>query len=67
MIVQEILEENPDLIKTYSDAGKYIVNVETGEKWGEAIDPISPGRIYIYEETDEDIEVEEVEDNGEVS
>lgn len=63
MIVQEILEENPDLIKTYSDAGKYIVNVETGEKWGEAIDPISAGRIY--EETDEDIEVEETEeDNG---
>lgn len=56
MIVQENLEENPDLIKTYSDAGKYIVNVETREKWGEAIDPISAGRIY--EETDEDIPVE---------
>lgn len=54
MIVQEILEENPELIKTYSDAGKYIIQDGTGAKYTEAIDPISMVRTYT--ESDEDIE-----------
>ena len=60
MLVQEILEDNPDLIKSYSDAGYFIMNTETGEKWGEAIDPVSVGRTYV--ETDELIPVEEEEE-----
>ena len=37
MIIQEILEENKDLIRTYSDEGRYVVN-QKGDAYGEAID-----------------------------
>lgn len=37
MIIQEILEENKDLIRTYSDEGRYVVN-KKGDAYGEAID-----------------------------
>lgn len=50
MLVQEKYGEN--LIKTYSDAGKYILQNETGCKYSEAIDV--EGK-YTYTETDEDI------------
>lgn len=60
MIVQEIIEGR-DLIKTYSNIGKPILQVETGAIYGEAID-IYPCP-YTYEETDplddEEIENEE--------
>ncbi len=45
------------LYKTYSDAGKYIIQVETGIKYEEAID-VYPLR-YNYIESEEDIVVEE--------
>lgn len=50
MLIQEILEENPDLIKTYSDANFLVQQVETGDYYAEAIDPIIMHREYI--ETD---------------
>ena len=59
MIVQKILEEDNTLVKTYSDADFYIRNVETGEIWGEAIDPVFMNRVY--EETDQKIEEDEEE------
>lgn len=58
MIVTEPFEspDRNDLVRTYSNEGKYIIQNGTGAKYTEAIDPISAGRIY--EETDEDIPVE---------
>ena len=53
MLIQEPYGDN--LVKTYSDAGKYVLQNETGVKYAEAID--IPNR-YTYTETDEDIEPE---------
>lgn len=56
MIKYEFLTiNNKDFVKTYSDEGKYIQQVETGIKYSEAID-ILPSK-YTYVETDEPIEV----------
>lgn len=52
MIIQEPYGDN--LIRTYSDAGKYIIQNETGVKYAEAID--IPNK-YTYTESDEDIEL----------
>ena len=54
MIIQEPFNEN--LIKTYSNAGKYIIQVETGLEYAEAID--IPNK-YTYIESEKDIEQEE--------
>ena len=56
-------EDNVDLYRTYSDAGKYIKQIETGYEYEEAIDVADEnGNIrYTYEETDKDIETEEAE------
>lgn len=51
MIVQEALSNG--LIKTYSNAGKYIIQNETGVKYTEAIDV--PNK-YTYTESEELIE-----------
>lgn len=61
MIVQELLihDENR-YIKTYSDSGMMIEQVETGVRYGEAIDPEQYPREYV--ETDEPIEQEEEEE-----
>lgn len=61
MIVQEILEENTSLIKTYSDANKYIIQDETGDMYVEAVDPIVMNRTY----TESDIDIEEEEEEEE--
>lgn len=64
MIKQEkIFVNGRELIKTYSDTGKYIIQNETGAKYAEAVDV--PNR-YTYTESNEDIEIEkteEIEDN----
>lgn len=57
MIKQETYKDT--LIKTYSDEGRYILQVETGKIYSEAID-LMPLR-YTYQETDEVIPVEEEE------
>ena len=54
MMVQESFEGN--LIKTYSNAGKYIIQVETGIEYEAAVDV--PNK-YTYIESDKDIQKEE--------
>lgn len=57
MIKTEYLNDGT-LIKHYSDAGFMLLQVETGEKYADPVD-IVPCR-YTYEETDELIDIEEV-------
>ena len=62
MIVQEVIkvfDSGVKLIKTYSDAGYYVVNAN-GEKYAEAIDPDIMHRVYT--ESDELIPVDEMEE-----
>lgn len=57
MIKQETIFINGrELIKTYSDNNKYIIQNETGAKYAEAID--IPNK-YTYTESDENINIEE--------
>jgi hypothetical protein len=56
MIQTELLNVNGhSLIKTYSDAGKKIIQDSTGIEYDEAIDPIEMGRTYT--ESENDIEI----------
>ena len=60
MIVTEYYMTRKDgvvLNRTYSDAGFYIIQNETGIKYNEAVDV--DGAPYTYSETDEPIPVEE--------
>lgn len=50
MIIQEILEDNGNVMRTYSDQNVFIRQIETGIVYDEAFDVI-PVR-YTYEETD---------------
>lgn len=65
MIIQEPFEcegaEMP-LVRTYSDSGLKIRQVETGDIYDDAVD-VSPCR-FTYEETDEPIEVMEDADTA---
>ena len=56
MIVQEIIEGNKTLVKTYSDKGVMIRKKGTDEIYSEAIDPKKFNREY--EETDVPIDQE---------
>lgn len=57
MVKQEtIIINGKELIKTYSDASKYIIQNETGVKYAEAID--IPYK-YTYTESSEDLPKEE--------
>ena len=56
MIIQDIIEGNTTLVKTYSDKGMMIRKKGTEELYSEAIDPQSFHREY--EETDIPIEQE---------
>lgn len=62
MIKEEYLNDGT-LVKHYSDEGRILLQVETGEKYSEPIDIVPCP--YTYEETDEFIEVEEVEETEE--
>lgn len=53
-------DNNDGLVKTYSDAGFMILQNETGQKYGEAVD-VYPCR-YTYTETDEPMEAETEEE-----
>ena len=58
MLKQEkITMNNKELLHTYSDKNKYILQVETNVKYNEAYD-IIPCK-YTYKETKEEIVVEE--------
>ena len=62
MLKQETLNVNGrELIKTYSDAGKYIIQNETGLKYVEAVD--IPYK-YTYTESNEEIPKEEEKDGA---
>lgn len=66
MIVQEEYKTRSDgvkLIRTYSDAGKRIVQNETGVTYDEAIDVETAG--YTYSESEEYIEREELTETEE--
>lgn len=54
-------EDGIDLYRTYSDADKYILQVETGIEYDKAIDVADEnGNIrYTYEETEKEIERED--------
>ena len=54
-VVSELLEN--DLIRHYSDTGKYIKQVETGVEYIDAVDAVPC--MYTYEETEVDIDSEE--------
>lgn len=54
-VVSELLKDN--LIRYYSDSGKYIKQVETGVEYIDAVDDAACA--YTYEETDADMFVEE--------
>ena len=56
-------EDGVNLYRNYSDEGYYIIQNETGAKYEEAIDV--EDAPYTYTETDEKIETEEVEEEGE--
>ena len=58
MLKQEkITINNKELLHTYSNSNKYILQVETNVKYNEAYD-IIPSK-YTYKETEEEIVIEE--------
>ena len=68
MIVTEYYMTRKDgvvLNRTYSDAGYYILQNETGIKYSEAVDV--DGAPYTYTETDDLIPVEEEPDDAATS
>ena len=58
MIIETILESNPNLIERHSDKGVYIRNTVTGAEYESAVDFTNEWRAangfepYLYEETD---------------
>lgn len=63
MIIREFFETRYDgvnLYRTYSDAGYFILQNETGLKYGEAIDV--EFKNYTYSETDELIPIEKAQE-----
>lgn len=65
MIVKEEYRTREDgvrLYRTYSDIGNYIRQVETNVIYAEAIDV--EDALFTYEETEDKIEIEQVEFNN---
>lgn len=52
IVTEKVIIGDKEFIRTYSDAGKMIQQVETGDLYSDAIDIIP----HEYEETEEDIE-----------
>lgn len=66
MIQQETINFNGRLlVRTYSDAGKKIIQQETGWVYDEAVDPLDMHRVYT--ESEEDIEQSEDDGDGDIS
>ena len=66
MIVKEFYETREDginLYRTYSDSNYYIRQIETGNRYSEAVDV--ENAPYTYEETDEPIEIYEPQPDAE--
>lgn len=65
MIIKEEYRTREDgvrLYRTYSDIGNYIRQVETNVIYAEAVDV--EGALFTYEETEDKIEIEQVEFNN---
>lgn len=65
MIIKEeykTREDGVSLYRTYSDIGNYIRQIETGVIYEEAIDV--EGALFTYEETEDKIEIEQIEFNN---
>lgn len=62
MIIEEVLADNPDLVRRYSDQGYYIRNDQTGFEYEEAIDLIGK---HTYTETNRLVPVNIDETDGE--
>ena len=65
MIVKEEYRTREDgvrLYRTYSDIGNYIRQVETNVIYAEAIDV--EGALFTYEETEDKIEIKQIEFNN---
>lgn len=64
MIVQEHFEiEGRDLVRTYSDAGRYVVGGEPYGAYEEAVDPAELNRQYVEGDLiggDEEVNAEEI-------
>lgn len=54
------IETHGELTRTFSDAGRYIIQDETGAEYQEAWDPITHPRTYT--ESDRAIETEDTEE-----
>ena len=61
MIITEIVEERPDLVRRYSDVGFLIRQDQTGDEYSEAVDLITSP--FTYTETDIPIDTEEISDS----
>lgn len=57
MLIRETIttQDGRELLKHYSDNNKYIIQTDTGIKYGYAIDPIDT--THTYEESNEDLPV----------
>ena len=55
--IDKINIKTKEFVKTYSDAGLYIRQEDSGDLYEEALDPVDSGRSYI--ETDFKIPVDE--------
>lgn len=67
MVIKEfyrVREDGVSLYRNYSDTGHYIIQIETGVEYAEAIDV--ENAPYTYAETDKLIEVEEENKGGEL-
>ena len=62
MIIQEMFENNPELIVTYSDSGYRIRQIDTGIIYDSAVDIVSTD--HQYEETDEKIDPAEEDEES---
>lgn len=67
MIIEEYIRDGT-LVKHYSDAGFLIEQIETGARYGEAVDIVPCPFTYIEtnekEETDEETEMSEIEEKA---
>ena len=59
IVTKTMIVQGKEFVRTYSDSGYMIKQTDTGEVYGEAIDPAEMGRTYT--ETDELIVPNETE------
>ena len=62
MLISETIttKSGIELLKHYSDNNKYIIQIDTGIKYGSAVDPIDT--THTYEESNEDLPVRQTKE-----